>query len=58
MTKMKIGNKEIQYVEKSKVLGIIIDQNLSFLHHSEGHTEKMLAPMVQDFQKHNQNTWS
>ena len=32
---IKIGDKEIQYVEKSRVLGIILDNQLSFIHHAK-----------------------
>ena len=31
---LKIGDKELQYVQKSRVLGIILDNQLSFVHHA------------------------
>ena len=34
-TKFKLGDKEIQRVTESKVLGVIIDENLSFKSHSD-----------------------
>ncbi|KAL5262235.1 hypothetical protein ACHWQZ_G007826 [Mnemiopsis leidyi] len=34
LPKIKMGNTVLEYVEKSKVLGIIIDETLSFAHHA------------------------
>ena len=34
LPKVTLGSKELQYVEKSKVLGVIIDEELSFSHHA------------------------
>ena len=34
LPKVKLGNKDLHYVEKSKVLGVIIDEELSFSHHA------------------------
>lgn len=35
LPKLKIGNLELQYVIKSRVLGIVIDKDLSFSHHAK-----------------------
>ena len=35
LQKINLGNHELHYVEKSKVLGVIIDENLSFEQHSK-----------------------
>ena len=34
LSNIKIGDKELQYVKKSKVLGVIIDAELSFIQHT------------------------
>jgi exonuclease III len=34
LPKIKIGPKELQYVEKSKVLGVVIDKDMSFTPHA------------------------
>ena len=34
LPKIKIGDKELRYVEKSKVLGVTIDKDLTFVHHA------------------------
>ena len=38
---MKLGNKDIKQVTKTKVLGLIIDENLSYIPHSESVLNKM-----------------
>ena len=55
-TTFKLDNEEIHVVEKTKVLGLIIDKNMSYHHHAE-ETLKLLNMIWVDICKYSNREW-
>ena len=55
-TTFKLDNEEIHVVEKTKVLGLVIDKNMSYHHHAE-ETLKLLNMIWVDICKYSNREW-